>query len=157
MVEKQKSLSGGYALSKQQLQNKVRYSKTLYNRRGEGYEETFRDLMHYHVIDPNKIQDVNDFREIVNHMRKDGAYPISENLVDALEQTMEYKEMVIEKIRYQEIQLKSGSRKGLLTEDGNGYFHYDKYGRFHVRDKTTGRYIKTPDYYGLLPIESIIV
>ena len=158
MAERQKNLAGGYALTKQQLERRARYAEITYKRRGEDYEEVFRDLMRYGVIDPKKIENVEDFRDIVNHTRRDGAQVISETLVDALERTMEYKEMLIEKIRYAEVKLKSGkSSKGLPTEDNEAYMQFDRFGHFHVRSRATGRFIKSPAYYGLLPIDEIIV
>lgn len=149
----QKTLMGGNALSKQQL---VSQSKRRYDSRRENYEETFRDLMQYHVIEPNKIGGVEDFRKISSFKGQRGK--ISDELVEALEQTMEYKEMIIEKIRYQEIKLKSGkASRGLMNEDQSGYFYYDKNGVLRMRDKSTGRFLKTPEYYGLLDLSEIRV
>lgn len=155
MVAQQKTLKGG-SVPIAALRHKVRASETRYSRKAEDYEEVFRDLMRYGVINPHKINSVEDFRDIVNHTRRDGAKVVSENLVDCLEHTMEYKEMIIEKIRYGDVKLKSGDlARGLMGEDQKSYLYFDSKGKVRVRDLHTGRFGKKPEYYGLLGLNEI--
>lgn len=135
---------------------RVRRAHRSYTKKRRDYEEKFRDLMRYGVIDPKTIQGVDDFRDIVNHVRKDGAKVITDQFVDALSQTFEFKEMVIEKLRYNELTLKSGrSRTGLLIDKGSAYLFIDSQGKLRARDLATGRFTKKPDYYDTIPLHEI--
>jgi hypothetical protein len=157
MAAQQKTLKGGSIPISEGLKRQVRRSETRYSRKSEDYEEVFRDLMRYGVINPQKISSVDDFRNIVNHARKDGAKVISENLVEVLEHTMEYKEMIIERLRYGSVKLRSGSEaRGLIGEDQKSYLYFDSRGKIRVRDLYTGRFTKKPEYYGLLGLSELL-
>jgi hypothetical protein len=155
MVAQQKTLGGG-SVPIETLRHKARATQKRYSRRSEDYEEVFRDLMRYGVINPNNIKSVEDFRGITNHTRRDGAKVISENLVECLEHTMEYKEMIIEKLRYGQVKLQSGgATKGLIGEDQKSYLYFDARGKIRVRDLHTGRFSRKPQYYGLLGLDEL--
>jgi hypothetical protein len=155
MSAQQKTLKGG-SIPIGELKRKVRRSESRYSRKAEDYEEVFRDLMRYGVINPQNINSVEDFHNIVSHTRKDGAKVISENLVEVLEHTMEYKEMIIERLRYGDVKLKSGGlARGLIGEDERSYLYFDSKGKVRVRDLSTGRFSRKPEYYGLLGLSEI--
>jgi hypothetical protein len=69
---------------------------------------------------------------------------------------MEYKEMIIERLRYGDVKLKSGGlARGLIGEDERSYLYFDSKGKVRVRDLSTGRFSRKPEYYGLLGLSEI--
>jgi hypothetical protein len=132
---------------------RIKESKNTYSRKASDYEEVFRELMFYNVIKPQQIESPEDFRRIRESVRQDGTKTIHENLVDALEQTFEYKEMMVEKLRYQDIKLKSGKiRKGVRLLESNAWLYIDKHGVLRSRNYNTGWFVTIPDYYGTTPL-----
>jgi hypothetical protein len=132
---------------------RVKRLQTTYKKKPQNYESTFQDLMKYKVIQVDKIKSIEDFRQVA--LANDTRHTISDTLLDALEQTFEYKEMVIEKIRYNNIELKTKSVKGFIMQEANAYLFIDRLGSLRAHELGTGRFAKMADYYGTVPLTEL--
>ena len=145
---------GGKKISVQKgFASRVRHLKDS-NKKPSDYEEVFRDLMRYSVIRVDEIHSVEDFGNVLK--RYDSRGTISETLIDELHQTSEFKEMIADKIRLNDVTLKGGQmRKGLFLEESHSWLYVDSSGRMRARSYDTGRFASVPDFYGMAPIADI--